>query len=116
MGSDIGRNSNFNVRIKIIYNDSTFGPGVARIMELVKETGSLSEAYRIMELSSSKGWKIIKNAEKSLGFPLFNSFKGGKGGGKSVLTADGEDLLNKYKAFVLELNLEAEKLYTKYFG
>lgn len=115
MTLDSKNSSNFNTRIKITYNDSTFGPGVARIMELVKETGSLSEAYRLMELSSSKGWKIIKNAEEKLGFPLFVSVIGGKGGGRSELSKEGEDLLNRYQSFVSELNLEAEKLYKKYF-
>ncbi len=110
------KNLNFNATIKIICNNSTFGPGVARIMELVKETGSLSEAYRIMGLSSSKGWKIIKNAEKELGFPLFVSVIGGKGGGRSELSKEGEDLLNRYQSFVSDLNLEGEKLYKKYFG
>ena len=116
MTLDSRGNSHFNARIKIVYNDSTFGPGIARIMELVEETGSLSKAYRIMELSPSKGWKIIKNAEKELGFPLFISVIGGKGGGKSELSKEGEDLLSRYQSFVSELNMEAEKLYKKYFG
>lgn len=108
--------SDFKVKLKVVLNDSLFGPGIVRIMELVKETNSLSQAYKIMGLSSSKGWKIIKNAEEKLGFPLFNTVIGGKGGGKSELSKEGEELLTKYKAFVNELNFEAEKLYHKYFS
>lgn len=109
------KEANFNTRIKIIFNDSFFGPGVAQIMELVKETGSLSQAYRTMNLSPSKGWRIIKSTEEELGFPLFETIVGGRGGGGSKLTEKGEDLLNRYKAFMEELNTEAEKLYNKYF-
>lgn len=106
---------NFNLKLKLVVNDSLFGPGVIRIMELVKETNSLSQAYRIMGLSSSKGWKIIKNTEEKLGFPLFNTVIGGRGGGRSELSEEGEELLRRYKAFMEELNIEAERLYKKHF-
>lgn len=106
---------NYNFKLKVVFNDSLFGPGIIRVMELVKETNSLSQAYRDMGLSPSKGWKIIKNAEEKLGFPLFNTVVGGKGGGRSNLSKEGEDLLRKYKAFVEELNIEAERLYKKHF-
>ncbi len=107
---------NINTRIKVIFNDSTLGPGLIQIMTLVKETNSLSKAYKAMNLSSSKGWKIIKNAEESLGYPLFASKVGGLGGGGSQLTEEGKVLLLKYNSFVKELNKEAEILYEKYFG
>lgn len=106
----------YNAKVKIVFNNSAFGPGIARIMSLVKETNKLSEAYKVMGLSPSKGWKIIKRVEKELGFPLFVSVVGGKGGGKSELTAKGEDLLFRYESFVNELNIEAEKLFHKYFS
>lgn len=115
MVSNNDKKLNFNARIKIVFNDSVFGSGVAQIMELVQSAGSLSQAYKAMNLSSSKGWRIIKNIEEELGFPLFETVVGGKGGGGSKLTEKGEDLLNRYKAFVHELNIEAEKLYNKYF-
>ncbi len=109
------RKSNFNTRIKITFDGSVFGSGVAQIMELVQSMGSLSQAYKTMHLSSSKGWRIIKKAEEELGFALFETTVGGKGGGGSGLTEKGEDLLNRYKAFICELNTEAERLYNKYF-
>lgn len=105
----------YHIKTRIFYNNPDFGPGVSRIMELVKETGKLSEAYEIMGLSSSKAWKIIKKAEEDLGFPLFVTVVGGKGGGRSELSPEGEDLLNRYQAFVYELNIEAEKLFNRYF-
>lgn len=106
----------YNTIIKITLNDTVFGPGVAKIMDLVEETNNLSEAYRIMGLSSSKGWKIIKKAEVDLGFPLFISTVGGKGGGRTELTKEGKELLRKYQSFVEELNIEAERLFKKYFS
>ncbi|HZJ76390.1 MAG TPA: LysR family transcriptional regulator [Oscillospiraceae bacterium] len=105
----------FSTKIKVIFNDSVFGPGVVQIMELVQNTGSLSQAYRTMNLSPSKGWRIIRNTERELGFPLFETTIGGKDGGGARLTKKGEDLLNRYRTFIHQLNMEAEKLYNKYF-
>lgn len=115
MISNNGERLKLNTRIKVTFTNSNFGLGVAQIMELVKSTGSLSQAYKIMNLSSSKGWRIIKKTEEELGFALFRTTVGGKGGGGSRLTEQGEDLLNRYKAFIHELNVEAERLLNKYF-
>ena len=102
-------------KIMVFKDTPTFGRGAARIMTLVKETGKLSEAYKIMGLSSSKGWKIIKKVEKDLGFEVFVTVVGGKDGGHSSLSIEGQEFLDRYNAFVKELNLESDKIFKKYF-
>ncbi|MBU5425165.1 LysR family transcriptional regulator [Tissierella pigra] len=115
MSNNFNDKLDYHIKVTIFLNDSIFGPGIAKIMELVKDTNSLSEAYRIMGLSSSKGWKIIKKAEESLGFPLFITTRGGSGGGKSQLSKEGEELLNKYETFISKLNIEGDKLFKEIF-
>lgn len=105
----------FFIKITILKEKPSFGPGIAKILQLVKETNKLTEAYSAMKLSSSKGWKVIKQAEKDLGFPLIISSTGGKHGGSSTLTPEGEEILYKYQSFVNELNLEARKIFDKHF-
>lgn len=109
------KNFKFQNKIMVFHEDPAFGRGPARIMELVRQTNKLSEAYRIMGLSSSKGWKIIKRAQNDLGFPLLTTEIGGKSGGNSKLSQEGEDFLNRYNAFVEELNKEGEKIFKKHF-
>lgn len=106
----------FKNKIIIFHDEPAFGQGVARIMNLVRETKSLSKAYQIMGLSSSKGWKIIKRAEEDLGFALFNTVVGGKDGGNSELSHQGKDILNRYNAFTDEVDRESERLFIKYFS
>lgn len=105
----------FQNRITVFRNDPTFGRGPAMIMQLVKETNKLSEAYKIMGLSSSKGWKIMKRAEEDLGFPLLVTAIGGKDGGNSKLSPEGEEFLNRYNAFVDEMNEESQRIFKKHF-
>lgn len=105
----------FQFKVQVFKTIPSFGPGIVRLMELVEETQRLSEAYRIMGLSSSKGWKIIRRAEEDLGFPLIISVVGGSGGGKSELTKEGAEMLKRYKSFLDELEIEVEKTFKKYF-
>lgn len=106
----------FQLRTIIHRKEYSFGPGIAKIMELVRETGSLSKAYSVMGLSSSKGWRILKRAEEDLGFPLLVSTVGGSGGGNTKITPEGEIFLEKYYQFIEEINKEAETIFSKYFN
>lgn len=113
--NDLFKNLKFENKTIIFKENPNFGRGPAEIMNLVKKTNSLSRAYNIMGLSSSKGWKIIRKAEEDLGFSLFTTVIGGKDGGHSKLSPEGEELLVRYNAFVNELNKESEKIFKKFF-
>ena len=116
MPNNSNSNLKFTLKPIVFYEYPAFGPGVVRILELVKETGSLSKAYKKMRLSSSKGWKILKRAEEDLGFPLVESSVGGKEGGYSTLTEVGEYMLKRYKNFTEELDLAARDIFDNHFG
>ena len=67
-------------------------------------------------MSYSKGWKIIKDAEKQMGFPLLITKSGGSDGGFSQLTQKSKDYLTRYLAMEKELEQEAKRLFNRYFG
>lgn len=106
----------FKIRLRIYKNDLVFGPGVAELMRLVEETGSLSEACRRMDMAYSKGWKIIKRSEKDLGVALMKGTRGGETGGQTVLTGEGSDILRRYDEMKKELDREGKRLFKKHFG
>jgi molybdate transport system regulatory protein len=106
---------NYKIRLRIYKSDLVFGPGVAELLEHVKETGSLSEGCRRMEMAYSKGWKIIKRAEDDLGFKLAHGQRGGQNGGKMELTPEGEEFIERYKGMNEELHQIADELFEKYF-
>ena len=106
----------YQMKLNIYKEDISFGPGVARLLELVDKYGNLTQAYNEMQLSSSKGWRIIKNAEEDFGFPLIISTVGGAHGGGSKLSIEGKKLLEDYQDFMDEASKEMDKIFNKYFG
>ena len=69
-----------------------------------------------MEMSYSKGSRLIKKAERQLGFPVTERRAGGLGGGGTMLTREGKRLLKQYKSLVEEVQKSADNLYQDYFG
>ena len=93
-----------------------FGPGVAELLERVREHRSLRAAAASMEMAYSKAWTVIKNSENALGFKLLASTTGGKHGGGAALTPEGQALLSAYDQFCVELRNYGDKLFAEKFG
>ena len=89
-----------------------FGKGVAQLLSLTREKGSLSAAYKSMGMAASKAWKILNRAEVK----LVERKSGGKQGGGSHLTPEGEDILNRYENFQKEVAEAVKRSFIKNFG
>ncbi|GLC82856.1 NTP transferase domain-containing protein [Lacrimispora brassicae] len=97
------------------WDEIFFGPGIAQFLMLIEHNGSMQTACRQMNMSYSKGWKIMKEAEKQLGYPLLITRSGGAEGGFSQLTPKTKDFLNRFLDMEKELNEKTEELFLKYF-
>jgi molybdate transport system regulatory protein len=67
------RDSGLQVRSKIwleIDEEPVFGQGRARLLRLIRKTGSINAAAKAMGISYRKAWTCIDAMEKRLGFPL----------------------------------------------
>ena len=82
----------FDLKIRLYNQEKSFGKGVYELMKKAQSFGSLSGAYKDMKMSNSKAWKILKRAEEDLDMPLVERISGGKDGGGSKLTQEGEDV------------------------
>lgn len=79
-----------------------------RLLEAVKDSGSLAEGAAAMGLSYRRAWGKIKELESNLGVRLLESTAGGQGGGSSHLTPLAEDLIARYNRFRAALTAYAE--------
>lgn len=92
-----------------------FGEGPYRLLKGVEETGSLRASANRMEMAYTKAMKLLKNAERALGFELTARIAGGKDGGGSRLTPEGEEWLKRYEAYRDACVQANGRLYLEFF-
>lgn len=92
-----------------------FGEGPCRLLHAVETTGSLRAAALSMNMAYSKALRILKNAEKALGFPLTERVTGGKNGGGSSLTPEGKEWLKRYEDYRDACVQANRRLYLDFF-
>lgn len=78
-------------------NEFVLGEGTAHLLQAIKKEGSLSGAACQLEISYAHAWRKIRTIEKNLGKSIVERKRGGKKGGSSVLTEEGESLLQCYE-------------------
>jgi len=94
-------NPQFAVRLRLWSDDRMLmGPGRADLLELVRATGSISEAAREMEMSYRRAWALVKETNEAFPEPLVERTVGGAHGGGARLTSLGEKVLAAYRAAV----------------
>jgi len=103
------------VRLYTDDNQRCFGPGIATLLERVREHKSLRSAAASMEMAYSKAWRIIRTAEEVFGCKLLDSTIGGRHGGGAVLTPQAERLLAAYNDYVAEVKAFAEEKFDQHF-
>jgi molybdate transport repressor ModE-like protein len=59
----------------------TLGPGKARLLELIGQTGLISAAARAMGMSYRRAWTLVDSLNASFAAPLIAARPGGAGGG-----------------------------------
>lgn len=76
-----------------------FGEGPCLLLHAVEQTGSLRAAAQSMGMAYTKALKLVRHAEKALGFALTERTAGGRDGGGSSLTAQGKEWLSQYERY-----------------
>ncbi len=86
-----------SIRIDLDEEDA-LGPGKVRLLELVREHGSISSAGRAMDMSYRRAWLLVDELNRTFRKPLVETQKGGGGGGGAQLTAFGNEVIRLYRA------------------
>ena len=104
---------------KIVFLDGQgekfFGEGPCRLLLGIEETGSLRASAMQMGMAYTKALKLMKNAEKALGYKLTMRTSGGKDGGGSRLTPEGKEWLRRYEAYRDACVQANRRIYLEFF-
>ena len=104
------------VRLRIAGEMPFLGPGPYELLQQVAKSHSLQKACQEMNLSYSKGRRLIADLEQELGVPVLERHIGGDGGGGSALTDLGAEIVLQYGKMADAMQQTAEQLYGTYFG
>jgi molybdate transport system regulatory protein len=75
-----------------------FGPGKARLLELIEEHGSIRSAAAAMSMSYRHAWLLLQAVEDTFGAPVITTATGGAKGGGAKLTELGRSVVARYRA------------------
>lgn len=68
----------------------------ALLLKLIDEKKSILMASKMLNISYSRAWEWIFKIENVLGVEIVKRMRGGRGGGKTILTPEGKSLLELY--------------------
>lgn len=102
--------------VRIFASEKCFGPGIAELLERVDRLHSLRRATMEMGMAYSKAWKILRTAERELGFSLLDAKTGGRGGGGAELTDEARDFLVRFRRLESEVAAYADKAFQKIYS
>jgi len=94
------KNKNFSVNGSIwieCNGERFFGPGPVELLELINDTGSISQATKQMEMSYKKAWEIINSLNTEARQPFVITQTGGNSGGGSVITDNAKAVIAWYR-------------------
>ncbi|MGH7065613.1 MAG: winged helix-turn-helix domain-containing protein [Stellaceae bacterium] len=86
------------LRISIVFESGArIGPGKARLLESIRDTGSISAAARGMGMSYKRAWLLLDSINQAFTEPVVTAAPGGSGGGGATLTPFGAEVIDRYR-------------------
>ena len=91
------------------------GEGRRALLRAIEDSGSISQAARLLKITYRKAWGQIKFMEEQLGVPLVLKLTGGVGGGGARLTPEARELLEKFARLISGLQEQVDGRFQEIF-
>jgi molybdate transport system regulatory protein len=82
--------------------DRAIGPGKIRLLEAIRDTGSITKAGIALGMSYRRAWLLVDDMNNCFREPVIAAQVGGSHGGGAVLTPFGKRLIDQYRAIEAE--------------
>ena len=106
----------FNYKIWLSTEDGSgiMGDGKWKILKAIKEHGSLKAATEALGITYRRTWGDLKGIEQKLGFSILEKTRGGKEGGATHLTPEGDLLVSAFDAFHSKVDVVMEEAFMEF--
>ena len=78
--------------------DRAIGPGKIRLLEAIRDTGSITKAGIALGMSYRRAWLLVDDMNNCFREPVIAAQAGGSHGGGAALTPFGTKLIDQYRA------------------
>lgn len=85
------------LNLRLTFGSIPLSHGKAELMELIRETGSISQAAARMGMSYRRAWLLVDELNRLFREPSIETKQGGRSGGGATLTVFGEELLKRFR-------------------
>jgi molybdate transport system regulatory protein len=82
--------------------DRAIGPGKIRLLEAIRDTGSITRAGAALGMSYRRAWLLVDDMNSCFREPVVAAQVGGSHGGGATLTPFGMKLIDQYRAIEAE--------------
>ena len=82
--------------------DRAIGPGKIRLLEAIRDAGSITKAGIALGMSYRRAWLLVDDMNNCFREPVIAAQVGGSRGGGALLTAFGKTLIDQYRAIEAE--------------
>lgn len=103
------------IKLQLTGKEPFFGPGIMVLLKQIGILGSVREACEKSGMSYSKGWSLIRTAERELGYPIVDRSPGGRTGGTASVTPEGRRMMKCYEKLEQETTEFARERYREIF-
>lgn len=107
---------NYSVWLESRSGDGSVSDDLIILLRHIRDHGSLKAAAEKVGISYRKAWGDLKEAEAFLGFELCKTVRGGKDGGLSKLTEDGNNLVAAFDELHGQINQAIHHIVRNFFG
>jgi molybdate transport system regulatory protein len=83
-------------------DERAIGPGKIRLLEAIRDTGSITQAGIALGMSYRRAWLLVDDMNNCFREPVIAAQAGGSHGGGAALTPFGTRLIDQYRAIEAE--------------
>ncbi|MHB1016021.1 MAG: winged helix-turn-helix domain-containing protein [Desulfurivibrionaceae bacterium] len=95
-------------------DEGTFlGYGRVVLLERIRESGSIAQAARSMEMSYKHAWDLLGSMNRQAGCKLVETSRGGKMGGGARLTPTGERAIAVFRQYHAQFQTVLQEMTAK---
>ena len=94
----------------------SLGPGKLRLLDAIASKKSLAAAAKGLRMSYRLAWEHVRLIEERARITVVEPRRGGRGGGGTELTPEGEALVKAYRGFRRDMERKTEAAFRRHFG